>query len=152
MSDDEEDPLDQYTVQRQNVEPVYRTLMARNMKAFLEAKGQHVDLENTPEYLSDGARLLKKVFGVYLGAFICRQDNITRFNRWCRGTDLPKHYEAAGLLAAIEIAEILLNRMTPQKAKLWMTTPCPYILDDLPMDYVRLDSDLVRKAALQNFL
>lgn len=137
---------------KEDVEPMYRTLLARNVRAFLEAKGGSVELENTPEYLTTGAKLLKKIYGLDLAAYICRQDDTKRFNRWCRGADLPKHYEAKGLLAAIEVTEILLGRFTAQRAMQWMITPCPYILDDLPMDYIRLDSDLVRRAALQNFV
>jgi len=133
-------------------EPIYRSLLARNVKAFLEAKGQKVDLEMTPEYMTNGAKLLKKIFGTDLAAYICNLDDTKRFNRWCRGADMPKQYEAKGLLAAIEIAEILLGNMSPERTLTWMISPCSYILDDLPMDYMRLDSDLVRKAALQNFL
>lgn len=137
---------------KEDVEPIYRSLLARNVKAFLEAKGETIDFENTPEYLTNGAKLLKKTFGAELAAYICRQEETKRFNRWCRGTDLPKQYESKNLLAAIEITEILLGNMSAKKALEWMISPCPYILDDLPMDYMRLDSDLVRKAALQNFL
>lgn len=133
-------------------EPIYRSLMVRNIKAFLEAKGQVANLEMTPEYMSEGAKLLKKVFGLELAAYMCRLDETRRFNRWCRGVDLPKQYEAAGLLDSIEIAEILLGKLPPVRAKEWMLAPCSYILDNLPMDFMREDSGLVRKAALQNFL
>lgn len=139
------------TEEKEEVEPIYRSILARNVKAFLEAKGQKVDLENTPEYLTEGAKLLKKIYGLDLAAYISRQENTTRFKRWCRGTDLPKPYEK-GLLAAIEVTEILLGRLTAEKAREWMITSCSYILDDLPMDYMRLDPELVRRAALQNLV
>lgn len=137
---------------KERVEPIYRSLLARNIKAFLEAKGQHVDLEMTPEYMTNGALLLKKTFGADLAAYMCRQDDTKRFNKWVKGLDLPQVYEAVGLLASIEITEILLGKFTATRAKEWMLTPCSYILDDMPMDMIRIDSDLVRRAALQNYV
>jgi|ERR1700694_41202 len=131
--------------------PIYRSLLARNVKAFLEAKGESAELR-TPEYLTNGAVLLKKTFGPHLAAYITRQEDVRRFNKWVKGEDLPAPYEAVGLIAAIEVTEILLGKLTPPRAKEWMTTPCSYILDNLPMDFIREDSDLVRRAALQNFL
>lgn len=131
---------------------MYRSLMTRNVKAFLAAKGERAELEKTPEYMTEGAKLLKKVFGVDLAAYMCRQDETKRFNRWCRGNDLPRQYEAIGLLAAIEVVEILLGKLSPAQAREWMLAPCGYILDNLPMDFIRADAELVRRAALQNFL
>lgn len=121
-------------------------------KAFLQARGQKAELERTPEYLTNGAKLLKKIYGSELAAYLCRLEDTRRFNRWCRAIDLPQQYEAVGLLAAIEVTEILLGKLSPKRAKEWMISPCPYILDNLPMDFLREDFGLVRRAALQSFL
>lgn len=132
--------------------PIYRSLLARNIKAFLDVKGQHINPEATPEYMTNGAVMLKKTYGADLAAYMCRQDDTKRFNRWVKGLDLPQAYEAVGLLASIEVTEILLGKFVPTRAKEWMLTPCSYILDSLPMDFIREDPDLVRRAALQIFL
>ena len=133
-------------------EPIFKAAISRNIQKFLEARGESLELQRTPEYLTKGALLLKKTFGADLGAYMCRQDDTKRFNKWVKGLDLPLAYEAVGLLAAIEITEILLGKLSPKRAKEWMTTPCPYILHELPLDFIQMDSDLVRRAALQNFL
>ena len=138
--------------EEQKIEPILKSQLSRNVRAFLEAKGEKVELEHTPDYLTEGANLLKKVYGVELAAFICRQDDVRRFKKWVKGEDLPKFYEATGLVAAIEITEILLGKLTPARAKEWMITPCSYIIYELPMDFIREDSELVRRAALQIFL
>lgn len=135
-----------------DIEPIQVTQLGRNVRAFLEAKGERVDLERTPEYLTNGANLLKKTYGVDMAAYLARQDDTRRFRKWVKGEDLPKPFEAVGLLAAIEITEILLGKLSPKKAKEWMITPCSYIIDNLPMDTIRDDADLVRQAALQVFL
>lgn len=119
-------------------------------KALLKSRG--VELEKTPEYLTEGAKLLKKTYGTHLAAYMCRLENVSRFNKWCKGEDLPQPYEAVGLISSIEITEILLGKLLPARAKEWMVTPCPYILDNLPMDFIREDYGLVKRAALQNFL
>lgn len=134
---------------REEREQIYVSSLAR---AFLKARGEKSELQRTPEYLTNGAKLLKKIYGSDLAAYLCRMDDTRRFNRWCRAQDLPEHYEAVGLLGAIEVTEILLGKLTPKKAKEWMITPCAYILYDLPMDFIREDLDLIRRAALQNFL
>jgi hypothetical protein len=135
-----------------DIEPIVQYQLTRNVKAFLEAKGENFDPTRRPEYLIEGATLLKKTFGSDLAAYMCRQDNTTRFKRWCRGTDLPANYESQGLVYAIEIAQILLGKLTPRRAKEWMTTPCQYLMNELPLDFVVEDPELVRRAALQLFL
>jgi hypothetical protein len=135
-----------------DVEPIHVTQLGRNVRAFLEAKGESIELERTPEYLTNGANLLKKVYGIDLAAYLTRQDDTRRFRKWVKGVDLPKPFEAVGLLAAIEVTEILLGKFPPKRAKEWMMTPCSYIIDNLPMDILREDSELVRRAALQIFL
>lgn len=134
------------------VDPIKVSQLNRNVRAFLEAKGDKTELERTPEYLTNGANLLKKTFGIDLAAFITRQDDTKRFRKWVKGEDLPKSFEAIGLLSAIEVTEILLGKFSPKRAKEWITTPCSYIIDNLPMDVLREDPELVRKAALQIFL
>ena len=132
--------------------PLMKGQVTRNIKAYLEARGEFFELQRTPEYMTNGAVVLKKTFGAELAAYICRQDDIKRFNKWVKGVDLPQPYEAVGLLAAIEVTEILLGKFTARRAKEWMLAPCAYILDNLPMDFMKEDSDLVRRAALQIFL
>ena len=130
------------------VSPIYRSQLTRNLRAFLKAKGEEFDPARTPEYLTQGANLLKKTFGVHLAAYICNQTDIKRFNKWVKGQDLPEIFEAGGLLNAIEITEILLGKLNASQAKQWMLTPKEYILYELPMDVIRSDAELVRRAAL----
>lgn len=136
-------------LQEEQQAQIYVSSLAR---AFSKARGDKAELERTPEYLAGGARLLKSVYGSQLAAYLCRLEETRRFNRWCRAVDLPERYEAIGLLAAIETTEILLGKLTAKRAKEWMITPCAYILDNLPMDFIREDADLVRRAALQHSL
>ena len=133
------------------VESIFQGQLERNLRAFLKAKGQDFDLQKTPEYLKEGVALLKKTFGVKMAAYICGQNDTKRFSKWAKGEDLPQTFEAGGLLSAIEITEILLGKLDAKTAKQWMLTPNDYIIGEFPMDFIRLDPDLVRRAALQLF-
>lgn len=131
------------------MEPIYQGQLVKNLKAFLKAKGEDFNLERTPEYLTNGANLLKKTYGVKMAAYICNQNDTKRFNKWVKGEDLPKTFEAGALLAAIEITEIILGKLKADQAKEWMMTPNEYIIGEFPMDMIRLDTELTRRAALR---
>lgn len=133
-------------------DPIYSGQLTRNIQAFLQSRGEELQFKRTPEYLTNGAKLLKKTFGSDLGAYMCRQDDTRRFNKWTKGEDLPAAYESVGLVAAIEIVEILLGKLTARRAKEWMTTPSLYLAWELPLDLIREDAELVRRGALQLFL
>ena len=134
------------------VEPIFKAQLVRNLKAFLAAKGEDLDLTRTPEYLTQGVNLIKKVYGVKLGAFISGT-NPHRFGKWSKGNDLPSTFEAGSLLNAIEITEILLGKLSPPRAKEWMVSPHKYLFYMLPVDFmVEGDTEQVRNAALQLFI
>lgn len=134
------------------MEPIFQGQLTRNLKAFLKAKGEDFNLEKTPEYLTNGAILIKRTFGVKMGAYICNQNDTKRFNKWVKGEDLPQTFEVGSLLAAIEITEILLGKLQPKEAKEWMLTPNDYIIGEFPMDFMRTDPELTRRAALQLYI
>lgn len=134
------------------MEGVFRGQLERNLKAFLKAKGQEFDLQKTPEYFKEGANLLKKTYGVKMAAYICNQNDTKRFSKWVKGEDLPQTFEAGGLLSAIEVTEIILGKLSNSEAKNWMMTANSYIIGEFPMDFIRIDPELVRRAALQLYL
>lgn len=130
-------------------EEIYQGQLVRNLRAFLKARGEEFNLEKTPEYLTHGANLLKRVYGVKLAAYLCRQNDTKRFSKWVKGEDLPQVYEAGGLLEAIEITGILLGRLSEYETKEWMKSPAEYLFYNLPMDFIRDVPDEVRRAALR---
>ena len=128
---------------------VFQGQLTRNLKAFLKARGEEFNLEKTPEYLTHGVNMLKRVYGVKLAAYMCRLNETKRFSKWAKGEDLPQAYEAGALLEAIEITEILLGRLSEYEARDWMKSPCEYLFYNLPMDFIRDVPDEVRRAALR---
>ena len=134
------------------VAPIYQGQLVRNLKGYLKARGEEFNLEKAPEYLTDGAKLLKKVYGIKLAAYLCRQNDTKRFSKWVKGEDLPKIYESGGLLDAIEITEILLGKLSEAETQRWMKSPCEYLFFNLPMDFIRDASDEVRNAALRLYV
>jgi hypothetical protein len=105
----------------------------------------------TPEDLKADARFLKKVLGVKLAAYICRfqtENELKEFNKWVTGRVVPEHYSRKILIGATEIVKILISKMKNEEAVNWLTTPCPYLLYELPMDTIQEDPEMVRKAAL----
>lgn len=143
------EPVTPQEAEKTQIDPVYRAQLTRTISAFLEARGEEVVQKRTPEYLTGGALLLKKTFGPHLASYMCRLDDTRRFNRWLKSVDLPATYEQVGLLSAIEIAETLLSKLSARNAKEWMVTPCRYLSDELPLDLIRSEPELVRRAALQ---
>jgi hypothetical protein len=104
--------------------------------------------EPTPEELKENAILLKKVFGTTLAAYVCKQEHVRDFNKWVKGDLVPERFERNALIRASDIAKILVDRISYKEARDWMTTPNPYLLNDIPFDVIQDDPELVRKAAL----
>ena len=110
--------------------------------------GREVVKEPTPEELKEMAELLKKVFGVQMAAYLCKQENTTEFSRWVSGKAVPEHYAKNALMRATEVAKALIEKRTYKQAREWMLTPCDYLGRELPMDVILDDPEFVRKAAL----
>jgi hypothetical protein len=110
--------------------------------------------EPTPEELAEKAKFLKKVLGPKLAAYVCKfetEEELKQFNKWTTGRVVPQDYERRALINAEEIVRILVRRLKYEGAVNWLTTPCPYLLYELPMDTIQEDPELVRKAALWIF-
>lgn len=102
--------------------------------------------EPTPEELKELAKLLKKVFGVTMAAYMTKQNSEREFNGLIRGR-VPEEYEKFSIIRAADIAKILVSKLTYEEARDWMLAPSPY-LEEVPAFVIRDDPELVRKAAL----
>ena len=110
-----------------------------------------LSLELTKESQVEALELLKKTYGVQLAAYMCGLDDDSIYKKWASGTE-PNYYQKRKVRDLLEVTQILLSRYSTKQAKTWVMTPCEYLLYFLPMDEIRAQSELVRRAALKSLV
>lgn len=120
---------------------------------YTPVKVDRTAMQLTPERILAGLKLMKKVYGEGMAAYLCGLEDTERFQKWVRkGGEQPNSFQSFKIRNAIEVTEILLSGLSETQAKEWMLTPNAYIdptMVSLPMDELRADPELVRRAALR---